>query len=219
MKKTALVFGATGQTGALLTRYLLESDLYAEVIIIVRRATGLNHPKLRELVNPLTNPEFLKNEIRCDHLFCCVGTTIRKAGSQTQFKQVDFDLPVTLAHIAKENGIPCMVTISAVGANAKSNNFYLRTKGEMEQSIISYGLEKTVFVRPSLLLGKREEFRLGEQISKWIVSVINPLFIGPLKRYKAIKASTVAKAMITLANDDSKGVRFVENEELLGLGK
>lgn len=217
--KTALVFGATGQTGALLTDYLLAHPDYETVKIIVRTSTGKKHPKLKELVNPLSNPEFIQNEIRGDVLFCCLGTTIRKAGSQEAFKQVDYELPVSLAKIAKRNNIPCMVTISSVGATANSSNFYIRTKGQMEQDIAALGIEKSVFVRPSLLLGKRKETRFGELIGKWIMTLVNPLFIGKLKRYKAIPSATVAKAMIQLAGDDEKGVKFVENDELFVIGK
>lgn len=217
--KTALVFGATGQTGVLLTDYLLSHPDYGTVKIIVRASTGKEHPKLKELVNPLRDPELIQNEIRGDVLFCCLGTTIRKAGSQEAFKRVDYELPVSLAKIAKRNAIPCMVTISSVGATANSSNFYIRTKGQMEEDIAALGIDKTVFVRPSLLLGKREETRFGELIGKWIMTLFNPLFIGKLKRYKAIPSSTVAKAMIRLAGDNEKGLRFVENEELFVIAK
>lgn len=212
--KTALVFGATGQTGALLTDYLLAHPEYGTVKIIVRTSTGKEHPKLKELVNPLRDPELIQNEIRGDVLFCCLGTTIRKAGSQEAFKRVDYELPLSLAKIAKRNAIPCMVTVSALGANANSSNFYLRTKGQTENDIAALSIEKTVFVRPALLLGKREEVRVLEQISKWLMAAINPLFVGPLKRYKGIHSAIVAKAMIQLAADDEKGLRFVENDEL-----
>jgi uncharacterized protein YbjT (DUF2867 family) len=217
--KTAIVFGATGQTGTLLTDFLLDSAEFDIVKIIVRKATGKHHPKLHELVNPLTDPEFIQNEIRGAVLFCCLGTTIRKAGSKDNFTRIDYSLPLSLAKIAKRNNIPCMVTISALGANAKSSNFYLRTKGEMENAIAEQGIDNTIFVRPSLLLGKREELRMGELISKWLVPIIKPLFVGKLKRYKAIQSSTVAKAMIALALETKKGVRFVENEELFDIGK
>jgi uncharacterized protein YbjT (DUF2867 family) len=217
--KTAIVFGATGQTGTLLTDYLLNSNEFDIVKIIVRKATGKQHPKLHELVNPLTNPEFIQNEIRGDVLFCCLGTTIRKAGSQENFKRIDYSLPLSLAKIAKRNNIPCMVTISSVGANAQSNNFYIRVKGEMERDIAAQDIERSVFVRPSLLLGKREELRMGEMISKWLMPFFNPLFLGKLKRYKAIQSSTVAKAMVALALTNEVGVRFVENEELFDIGR
>lgn len=217
--KTALVFGATGQTGALLTDELLKSPLYNEVRIFVRKPAGKTHPKLRELVNPLSDPQYLKNEIKGDDLFCCIGTTIKKAGTKENFRQVDYELPVSIARIAKQNGVSSMVTVSALGADAESNNFYLRTKGEMEHAVAGFGIENTVFVRPSLLLGKRGEHRTGELIGKWMMKLLNPLFIGRLKRYKAIHSAVVARAMIKAANDGKTGTRFIENEELLILGK
>lgn len=217
--KTALVFGATGQTGALLTDELLKNPLYNEVRIFVRKPAGKTHPKLRELVNPLSDPQYLKNEIKGDDLFCCIGTTIKKAGTKENFRQVDYELPVSVARIAKQNGVSSMVTVSALGADAESNNFYLRTKGEMEHAVAGFGIENTVFVRPSLLLGKRGEHRTGELIGKWVMKLLNPLFIGRLKRYKAIHSAVVARAMIKAANDGKTGTRFIENEELLILGK
>ncbi|HYG15707.1 MAG TPA: NAD(P)H-binding protein [Bacteroidia bacterium] len=217
--KTALVFGATGQTGALLTDELLKSPLYNEVKIFVRKPSGKMHPKLRELVNPLKDPEYLKNEIKGDDVFCCIGTTIRKAGTKAIFRQVDYELPVSIARIAQQNGINSIITVSAMGANVRSNNFYLRTKGEMEHAVAGFGIENTVFVRPSLLLGKRDEHRTGELIGKWVMLLLNPLFIGRLKRYKAIPSSVVAKAMIHAANDGKTGTRFIENEELVTPGK
>ena len=216
--KTALVFGATGQTGALLADELLKSPLYNEVRIFVRKPTGKTHPKLRELVNPLKDPEYLKNEIKGDDLFCCIGTTIRKAGTKEIFRQVDYELPVSIARIAKQNGVSSMVTVSALGANAQSKNFYLQVKGEMEHAVAGLGIENTVFVRPSLLLGERREHRTGELIGKWVMKLLNPLFIGRLKRYKAIPSVVVARAMINAANDGKSGTRFIENEELLILG-
>ncbi len=217
--KTALVFGATGQTGELLTDLLLLDDRYNKVKLFVRKSTNRKHSKLVEIVNDLNDINLIKDEIIGDEVFCCLGTTIKKAGSQEAFKKVDYYLPLSIAKAAKENSVGTMVTISAVGANAKSNNFYTKTKGEVEQDIAAVGIPNTVFVRPSLLLGSRKEFRLGERIGKAVFSLINPLFVGKLKRYKAIHSETVAKAMIYLANNGEKGTRFIENEKLLEIGK
>lgn len=217
--KTALVFGATGQTGEQLTDLLLNDGSYTAVKLFVRKPTGKQHAKLQEVVNPLTDINSIQNEIINGDVFCCIGTTIAKAGSQAAFTKVDYELPLAIAKAAAANGIVTMVTITALGANAKSNNFYLRTKGEVEHDIAQQGIANTVFVRPSLLLGDRKEFRLGERISKSIVALINPLFIGKLKHYKAIHSRTVAQAMVNLANDGKTGIRYIENEDLFEIGK
>lgn len=217
--KTALVFGATGQTGDLLTDLLLEDIRYESVVVFVRKPTGKAHVKLKEVVNPLTDIATLAPQITEGDVFCCLGTTIAKAGSQAVFKQVDYDLPVAIAKTAATNGIKTMVTITAVGSDAKSRNFYLQTKGEAECDIAQAGIKNTVFVRPSMLLGDRKEFRLGEMIGKALVYLINPLMVGGLKHYKGIQSKTVAKAMIALANDGQKGIRYIENEVLFEIGK
>lgn len=216
--KTALVFGATGQTGEQLTDLLLLDDRYSKVKLFVRKSTNRKHNKLVEVVNDLNDISLIKDEITGDDLFCCLGTTIKKAGSQEAFKKVDYYLPLSIAKAAKENAVTSMITISALGANAKSSNFYTKTKGEVEQDIAAIGIAHTAFVRPSLLLGSRKEFRLGERIGKAVFSLINPLFIGKLKRYKAIHSKTVAKAMVHIANDGKTGTRHIENEELLEIG-
>ncbi len=217
--KTALVFGATGQTGEQLTRLLLDDDRYTTVTLFVRKTTGKVHSKLVEVVTPLTDISTIQNKIMGNHVFCCLGTTIKKSGSQEAFKKVDYHLPIAIAKAAKANEIETMVTITAIGANAKSSNFYTKTKGEVEQDIADTKITNTVFLRPSLLLGTRKEFRLGERISKAVISLLNPLFIGKLKHYKGIHSQTVAKAMVQLANDDVKGTRYIENEELFEIGK
>jgi uncharacterized protein YbjT (DUF2867 family) len=217
--KTALVFGATGQTGEHLTDLLLVDDRYTTVKLFVRKSTGKQHSKLVEIVNDLSDVSKIQNEIAGNDLFCCLGTTIKKAGSQEAFKKVDYYLPLAIAKAAKTNSVETMITMSSVGANAKSGNFYSKTKGEVEQDIAKVGIASTIFVRPSILLGKRKEFRLGERIGKAVFSLINPLFIGKLKRYKGIHSETVAKAMIHLANDTKTGTRHIENEELLEVGK
>lgn len=217
--KTALVFGATGQTGEQLTDLLLTDDRYSSIKIFVRKTTNRKHDKLVEVINPLTDIISIQNEIAGNDIYCCLGTTIKNAGSQEAFKKVDYDLPLAIAKAAKVNNVETMVTMSSVGADANSGNFYSKTKGEVEQDITKVDIAHTIFVRPSLLLGSRKEFRLGERMGKAVFSLINPLFMGNLKRYKGIHSNTVAKAMIHLANDSNTGVRHIENEELLEIGK
>jgi uncharacterized protein YbjT (DUF2867 family) len=217
--KNALVFGATGQTGEQLVNLLLTNDNYGIVKIFVRKPTSKKHQKLQEIVCDFNSISNVADEICNGDVFCCLGTTIAKAGSKDAFKKVDYDLPVTITQVAFANGINTIVVITSLGSNPQSNNFYLRTKGQAELAIAKVGIENTIFVRPSLLLGDRKEFRLGEYLSKAIFGLISPLLAGKLARYKGIHSKSVAKAMVLLANDGKHGLRYVENEELTKLGK
>ncbi|MFP4472045.1 MAG: NAD(P)H-binding protein, partial [Bacteroidales bacterium] len=136
MKRKALIFGATGLTGSFLVEQLCDSEVYEEVVSFSRRRISFEHPKLRELISDLKNPEEIKTEITGDDLFCCLGTTIKKAGNKKNFRHVDHDLPVALSKIAEQNKIKRFLVISSIGANSKSSNFYLRTKGEMEDAVL-----------------------------------------------------------------------------------
>ena len=135
-----------------------------------------------------------------DELYCCLGTTIKKAGSKENFRKVDYDMPLQMAKAAFKNGIKSYLLVSSVGANAESSNFYLRTKGEVEHAVKEVGFEKLIILQPSFLLGKRNEFRLGEKIGKIIFRFFELFLFGKLKKYQAVQAENVAKTMIYLAN-------------------
>ncbi len=212
--KTAIVFGATGLIGSILLKQLCESPVYSQVITFSRKSLEFNHPKLKEVFNFFTDLSSIKNSLHGDDLFCCLGTTIKKAGSQENFKNIDFDLPVQLAKMGEENKIKGFFVVSSIGADPKSSNFYLRTKGEMEKEVLDFNIPKIAVVRPSMLLGKRNEFRFGEKIGKIIMKSISVLILGKYRKYRAIKAETVAKALILIANDDSCDQDIYESDEL-----
>jgi uncharacterized protein YbjT (DUF2867 family) len=128
--------------------------------------------------------------------FCCIGTTIKKAKTQEAFRTVDYGIPLRIATLAQKLNIPNFIIISSVGARSNSRNFYLSTKGEMEAAVRKVYHGNLKFLRPSLLLGKRKEFRKGENAAINFMKTFGWIFAGPLKKYKAISASTVAKAMI-----------------------
>ncbi len=198
--KTAIVFGNTGLIGSILTNLLLVDERYNEVKVFTRRIPEKEHPKLKVIVNNLLLPEEFADEIAGDDLFCCLGTTMKKAGSRKEFERIDLHLPVEIARIASKKGVNKFIVISSIGASPKSTNFYLRTKGKMEEMVSALQFGQVSILRPSLLLGKRGEIRKGEEIAKFLTSCINFVFKGRLSRYKPIKAETVAKAMIHLAN-------------------
>ncbi len=215
MPKIALIAGASGLVGSYCLDYLLQSDRYEKVICVTRRAIANSSPKLHQVIADINNLAEKLKDIKADDVYCCIGTTIKKAGSKEAFKMVDFTYVKILAEQTKFKGATSFAVVSSIGANAASSNFYLRTKGEMENAVKACGFAKTIILRPSMLLGTRKEFRLGEEIGKVFMKALSFLFIGKLKRYNAIDASLVAKALINYTQKDFAGVKVVENDEIL----
>lgn len=209
----AILFGATGLTGSALLTALLQDERYKDVKIFVRKTTGISHPKLTEIVVNFEELAAKSAEIKGNHLFCCLGTTLKQAGSQAAQQKIDRDYPAQIAQIAAKNAVGKYIVVSSVGADAGSRNFYLRTKGEMEQEIIRAMGEKNVKVfQPSFLLGDRKENRGGEKLGILIEKLISPLLMGSLSKYKGINVEKLAKAMIFSANSDTLGNFYTYKE-------
>lgn len=212
-KCTALVFGATGLTGHFVTEHLLADKRYDNIKLFVREEFNFPFGKVKQIVFNSANVEAIEKEISGDHLYCCLGSTIKKAGSREEFYNIDHNLVERIAKIAASNRVKSFVVISSVGANDKSGNFYLKTKGEMEESIKTFTFCNLSIVRPSMLLGIRHEKRMMEEVTKTIAKLVGRFMVGKLKKYKPIHASIVAKAMIELANKP-KGMHIVESDKL-----
>lgn len=217
-KFTALVFGATGLTGRFLIEHLIGDSRYDSIILFVRNEIKTNHGKIKQIVYNPDKVEDFSSEIVGDHLFCCIGTTIKKAGSREAFYKIDHTLVERIAKIASANKVRSFVVISSIGANDRTSNFYLSTKGKMEESIKTFTFNNLSILRPSMLLGMRHEKRSMEELGKTIAKVLTPLLIGSLRKYRPIHASSVAQAMIILANKP-KGVYTVESDEITNLLK
>lgn len=215
MKKTAIILGSTGLVGSYLMDLLLSGDEYELVISFVRKATGLSHPKLKEYVIDFDKSEYYKELIKGDDLFCCLGTTIKKAGSQEAFSKVDLTYPITFGNLAKENGLKKYLLISSIGANAKSSTFYLSVKGQCEEQLKSIGFWATHIFRPSLLLGKREEFRFGERLSQFFMRMFSFLMVGRLRKYKPIQSYYVAEAMYNAAQLNDIGFHIINSVDIM----
>lgn len=213
--KTAIIFGSTGLTGSYLLDFLVLDDRYEKIIRFIRKPSKISHPKIKDIISNLDDLSAYKNEIHGDEVYICLGTTIKVAGSQSAFRKVDYDFPVQVAEIAAENGIPVIAVISSIGADAASSNFYLKTKGEMETAINSKNIKYTYFFRPSMLLGDRKEQRSGEYLMKNLMQVLSFLFIGPLKKYKAIHVKKVAASMISTVNSKVPS-RVISSENMHG---
>lgn len=216
--KTAVLFGATGLVGQKLLQQLLQDKAYQKIVVFARHKINIQHNKLQLIITDFQDEKFLSQNLFGDVLFCCLGTTIKKAGSQAAFRKVDYELPVLLAQIASKNKFSSFLVISSIGANASSKNFYLRTKGEMEQAVLAIPFKTTIIVRPSLLLGKRKEVRTGESLGKILSTIASPIFIGPLRAYKPIHSHDVAVAMVHLSHEESIK-KIVESSELQKIAK
>lgn len=192
--KTALIAGATGLVGGELLRLLLANDQYSKIISIGRRRVQLEHPKLTQHIVDFSKLD--KMVFNANTVFCCLGTTIKKAGSKEVFRKVDFEYPKLLAQHSLNIGATSFHLISAMGADTNSRIFYNKVKGKIENEINSSSFKQTHVYRPSLLLGSRTEKRLMEGISKFVMKSLGFLFVGSLKNYKAIDATKVAQCMI-----------------------
>jgi uncharacterized protein YbjT (DUF2867 family) len=214
--RNALVAGASGLVGGLLLDALLESPLYREVCSLGRRPLPKQHPKLTQRTVDFAR---LEGEALppADDAFCCLGTTIKKAGSQEAFRAVDHDAVLAFAKAARKAGARRFLLVSALGANPRSRVFYNRVKGETEEDLKGLGFESLIILRPSLLLGERAESRPGERVAVVVTQVLGPL-LRPFSG-RPIEARTVARAMLALARDAAGGVRVAQSGELQQLGK
>lgn len=212
MAKTAIIIGSTGLTGTSLLKLLLTSNAYDKVISFVRKSTKISHPKLTQHIINFDEPESYQELVEGDDLFCCLGTTIKKAGTQEAFEKVDLTYPLDFARTAAYNGVKQVSVISSIGANPKSNNFYLKTKGRLEEELRRLPFQSISIFRPSLLLGNRKEFRLGEKISRVLMAIAYIFLIGKLRKYRPIKAKQVASAMLRIAGQGTVGYHIYESD-------
>lgn len=211
MKRRAVVAGATGLVGQALVALLLDDEAYEEVAVLVRRPIGYADPKLRERVVDFDDLAAANLSLAGADVFCALGTTIKKAGTQEAFRQVDYEYPLSLGRLAKEQGAARMLIVTSLGANPRSRTFYLRVKGEVEQALRELDLACLHLFRPSLLLGRREEFRLGERV----MSAVLPIFAGMMGRYRPVRAQAVAKAMLVAALSGQAGVQVHDSRQII----
>jgi len=213
--KIAIVIGGTGLVGTALLEQLVADERYAEIVAIGRRKPSVESQKITFIENTLEKPKSAAEHLFGDDLFICIGTTIKKAESQENFRFVDYTIPKKIAKHARKNGVKNIAVVSSVGAQRKSNNFYLKTKGKMEEAIIAEAFRRTVVLRPSLLLGKRKEHRLAESIGRSLSGVLNLLMVGKLRKYRAVKATDVAAAMIKYINVDTVGTDIIHYDYII----
>lgn len=208
MTRTALIAGHTGLVGRHLLQNLLADPRYGRVIALGRRLPVITHPRLQGLQTDFSGLGTLGAAIAADEVFCCLGTTLKAAGSRAAFERVDYHMVVELARATRAAGARSFVMVSSLSASPRSPVFYSRVKGRAEQTVTELGFEHLHILRPSLLLGDREERRPGEAIAQVLMPLADALLRGGLARYRAIRGEDVARAMLRLAaREDLRGAQ------------
>jgi uncharacterized protein YbjT (DUF2867 family) len=216
--RTALILGATGLVGGELLDLMLRDPSWSRIDVLARRSTGRSDPRLREHRAELGEMAQHAETFGAHAVFCALGTTIRKAGSQEAFRRIDLDAVAEAARLSASKGARQFLLVTAAGAARDSRFFYNRIKGEAEAAVTASGVPGVAVFRPSLILGEREQRRPAEQAAQWLMRGMGALMVGPLRRLRAVPARTVAGAMLRVATSGVEGVRIVENEEILDLG-
>lgn len=210
----AIVIGSTGLVGENLLQLLDSDDRFSSVLALVRKPGKIQSNKINYQTIDFDNlnPSLIQGDV----LFCALGTTLKKAGSKEAQYKIDLTYNYNVAKAAKQNGIKNLTHVSSLGANAKSSNFYLRVKGELEDKLRELNFEKTVIARPSFILGDRKEFRLGEKIAIVIFKALGFLMVGSLKKYKGVHAQKIAKCMVEeICDANRKGFNVIESDQIL----
>ena len=209
----ALVIGATGATGKDLVNILLQDPDYTEVVIFIRRASGIAHPKLLGILTDFDKLEEVSGHIRGDVLFCCLGTTLRVAGSKDNQRYIDYEIPAKFAEIAKTNGVSRMVLLSAYGAAATSKVFYSKIKGQLEEKIARLAFDSYIVFRPGLLL-RRDTDRPGERVIAGLLRFLNSL--GLIRKFRPLPTSTLAEKMARSPKVLPAGNHVIELDKIIG---
>jgi len=212
--QSSLIIGATGFVGSYLVQEILNSPTFDSVTALVRKPTFTTHPKLKEIIFDFRDETAIESLEPVNHVFCCLGTTIKTAGSKEAFRFVDYELPLRFAKWAESTQAESFSIVTAIGANSDSSIFYNQVKGNVEDEIKTLNIPTIQIFQPSLIMGSRKEFRLGELIGKGIMAILNPLMIGPGKKYRGIHAQTIAKGMVQYLEKSNPGITIFESDKI-----
>ena len=206
--KTAIIFGSTGLVGNHLLNLLINDNYYSSIKIFVRSNVNIKNPKLEIINIDFKALDNYFDKIKGDDCFFCIGTTKKDTPDKNEYRRVEYEIPVKIASIAKKNNINLFMYVSSSGSNINTKNLYLKNKGETEEILKGLNFPRLSIIRPSLILGPRNKFRLGEFILQKLFKNLSFLFQGSLKQYRAIDAKDIAKAMINISKNDFKDVYF-----------
>ena len=210
--KTAIVFGSTGLIGGHLVNQLIQDNYYTKIKIFVRSQTSINNEKVEVINIDFNNLGNHKTEITGDDCFFCIGTTKQNSPNRNEYQKVELDIPKEIAQIAKANSVKSFIFISSIYANPNSSGNYVKFKGLVEEELKRLNFSKLGILRPSFLMGKRKENRVGEKIGILTFNLLSPLLFGPFKKMRPISSENVAKAMIKIANSNLEKTVFESNE-------
>jgi len=210
--KTALIFGSSGLIGNELFKTILLKNVYSKIKIFVRTIPEINNPKVEIIKTDFKNLEKYKDKIKGDDCYFCIGTTKKDTPDKSEYRRIEYNLPVNIAIIAKENSVNSFFYVSSIGANPKASSGYLKNKGQVEEELKNLNFSKLAIIRPSLLIGNRKSFRLGEIIFTPIMNTLTLFAFGSLKKYKPIKIENVVKAMLNISLKSSNKMVYESNE-------
>ena len=210
--KTAIVFGSTGLIGGHLVNQLIQDNYYTKIKIFVRSQTSIINEKVEVINIDFNNLGNHKTEITGDDCFFCIGTTKQNSPDKNDYQKVELDIPKEIAQIAKANSVKSFIFISSIYANPNSSGNYVKFKGLVEEELKRLNFSKLGILRPSFLMGKRKENRLGEKIGILTFNALSPFLFGPFKKMRPISSEIVAKAMIKIANSNLEKTVFESNE-------
>ena len=210
--KTALLFGSTGLVGGHVLNYLIQNSNYSKIKLFVRSFTGINNSKIEIINTDFNNLNKHAEDIKGDECFFCIGTTKKKSPNKNEYQKIELDIPKKIAQIAKSNSVKSFFFVSSGYANPKSSGEYLKFKGLVEEEIKNLNFDKIGIMRPSFLLGERQEERFGEKFGIIVFKLLTPILIGPFRKMRPIHSEIVAKAMIKLANENINQSVLESNE-------
>lgn len=217
MKKIALITGVTGLVGRELLDIILADNYYKSVIVVTRRPLNFKDNRITEIVTDFDHLDMIAGQLDAHDHYCCLGTTIKKAGSKENFRKVDYDYPIKHAQIAaKGSHFERFLIVTALGSNASSPLFYNKIKGQVEETLKDMHLPSLQIFQPSLLLGSRDEFRLGEEVAKFFTTILS-FFIVRANKFWSIHGRDVARAMYHVAKDEMVGTYTYKPAAMLKL--
>ena len=216
--KTALIFGSSGLIGNELFKTILLNNSYDKIKVFVRSIPEVNNPKVEIIKTDFSNLEQYKDKIIGDDCFFCIGTTKKDTPDKEEYRRVEYNIPVYVAKIAKANSVKSFYYVSSIGANPNASSNYLKNKGQVEEELKNLNFSKLAIIRPSLLIGNRKSFRLGEVIFTPVMNTLTLFAFGSLKKYKPIKIQNVVKAILHISKNVSDKIVF-ESDELERIAK
>ena len=210
--KTAIIFGSSGLIGNELFKTILLNNAYSKIKIFVRKIPEVNNPKVEIKKTDFKNLEKYKDKIKGDDCYFCIGTTKKDTPDKSEYRRIEYNLPINIAIIAKENSVNSFFYVSSIGANPKASSGYLKNKGQVEEELKNLNFSKLAIIRPSLLIGNRKTFRLGEVIFTPVMNTLTLFAFGSLKKYKPREIENVVKAMLNISLNTSNKMVYESNE-------